>query len=152
MIGRALKNELKAVFRNRKAHQNDELNRHQLKGRCTYRRKQLQDLLKDGFLSDHPRLSRFCGQLLKDFVCLWTFLRIPGMEPTNNQAERDLRPMVLWRKKSLGTKGPSGQAFVTIVGSLVQSLRKQGRSILAFLTDALTSALNGQPFPDLCLN
>jgi len=56
VIGRALKNELKAVFRNRKAHQNDELNRHQLKGRCTYRRKQLQDLLKDGFLSDHPRL------------------------------------------------------------------------------------------------
>lgn len=149
VIGRALRNELKAVFCNWKAYQNDELDKHQLKGRCTYRRKQLKDLLKDGFLSQHPKLSRFCGQLLKDFDCLWTFLRIPGMEPTNNQAERDLRPMVLWRKKSLGTKGPSGQAFITVVGSLVQSLRKQGQSILAFITDALTSALTRQPFPDL---
>jgi transposase len=34
---------------------------------------------------------------------LWTFVRVDGVAPTNNAAERSLRHAVLWRKSSFGT-------------------------------------------------
>ena len=34
------------------------------------------------------------------------------VEPTNNMAERDLRRLVLWRKKSYGTRSDRGRRFV----------------------------------------
>ena len=55
------------------------------------------------------------------------------MEPTNNQAERDLRRMVLWRKKSHGTQGENGLRYAATISSIVQSLRKQGRRIVDFI-------------------
>jgi len=35
-----------------------------------------------------------------------------GVEPTNNVAERALRPAVLWRKGSFGTQSDGGARFV----------------------------------------
>jgi len=133
VIGRALKKELNSVFKHWRLYQEEEISWRQLRQRCYYRRKNIQDLLRDGYFHQHEKFSRFCGQLLKDFDCLWTFLRVQGLEPTNNQAERDLRPMVLWRKRSYGTQGASGLRFVTIVGSVIQTLRKQGKQIIDFL-------------------
>ena len=40
------------------------------------------------------------------------FLNEPGVEPTNNRAERALRFGVLWRKGSLGTASAKGNAWV----------------------------------------
>ena len=34
-----------------------------------------------------------------------------GTEPTNNAAERALRPAVLWRKGSFGSTSPRGSRF-----------------------------------------
>lgn len=45
---------------------------------------------------------RTCQQLLKVEPALWTFITTEGVEPTNNAAERALRPAVLWRKNSFG--------------------------------------------------
>jgi transposase len=41
--------------------------------------------------------------LLRLEAALWTFARVKGIEPTNNHAERMLRPAVMWRKQSLGS-------------------------------------------------
>ncbi len=38
---------------------------------------------------------RSCAELLKVEPALWTFVDTPGVEPTNNAAERALRPAVL---------------------------------------------------------
>lgn len=46
---------------------------------------------------------RTCQQLLKIEPALWTFVTTEGIEPTNNAAERALRPAVLWRKNSFGS-------------------------------------------------
>jgi hypothetical protein len=45
-------------------------------------------------------------------VSLWTFVRVEGIEPTNNNAARPLRRAVLWRRKSYGTQSESGSRFV----------------------------------------
>ena len=44
-----------------------------------------------------------CRELLAGKAHLWTFVRVRGIEPTNNSAERALRHAVLWRKSSGGT-------------------------------------------------
>jgi transposase len=50
--------------------------------------------------------------LLAVEASLWTFASVPGVEPTNNAAERALRHAVYWRKTSLGTDSEGGSRFV----------------------------------------
>jgi len=52
--------------------------------------------------SDHWRAGPLGRELLKQWEYLWTFVRLWGVEPTNNAAERAVRPGVLWRKSSFG--------------------------------------------------
>ena len=56
---------------------------------------------------------RTCRQLLKVESALWTFVTTEGIEPTNNAAERALRPAVLWRKNSFGSQSQQGSLFVS---------------------------------------
>lgn len=46
---------------------------------------------------------RTCRQLLKVEPALWLFVTVEGLEPTNNAAERAIRPAVLWRRTSFGS-------------------------------------------------
>ena len=50
--------------------------------------------------------------LLKAWPALWTFARHPGVEPTNNHAERALRSAVIYRKLSLGSQSAAGEQRV----------------------------------------
>ncbi|MBF0624893.1 MAG: transposase [Magnetococcales bacterium] len=51
----------------------------------------MKSLLKEGVACSDGKTAGTCRQLLKRFPALWTFLRVPGVEPTNNAAERALR-------------------------------------------------------------
>jgi hypothetical protein len=53
-----------------------------------------------------------CRKILEVEEALWTFVRIEGVEPTNNAAECAVRPGVLWRKGSFGTQSVAGNRFV----------------------------------------
>jgi len=46
-----------------------------------------------------------CRDILKHWDYLWTFADDEKVDPTNNYAERHIRPGVLWRKGSFGTQG-----------------------------------------------
>jgi transposase len=50
---------------------------------------------------------RTCQQLLQVEPALWTFVTVPGVEPTNNVAERTLRPGVIWKHISFGSESLS---------------------------------------------
>jgi hypothetical protein len=104
-------------------------------------------LLQEGEGILHYRLRGFCGELLKLEAALWTFLGHEGVEPTNNAAERALRPAVLWRKGSFGSDSPAGLRFVERFLSVAATCRQQGRHLLTFLSDALTAFWTGQPAP-----
>lgn len=54
---------------------------------------------------------------------MWTFVRVTGVEPTNNAAERVLRPAVLWRKGCFGSRSRVGHAFVERMMTVVATLR-----------------------------
>jgi transposase len=106
-------------------------------------------LLQGAILGEDPTVARFCDNLLALEPALWTFVAVEGVEPTNNFLERLLRRAVLWRKRSFGCVSDTGCRFVERILTVVQTRRLQGRSVLAYLHDALRAHRAGQPCPQL---
>jgi transposase len=74
--------------------------------------------------------------LMREVDCLWTFLDVQGVGPTNNTAERSLRFPVIYRKRSFGTKQKCGERFVERILSLRQTCRFQAKRTFPILVDA----------------
>jgi transposase len=96
-------------------------------------RRRVKKILQAGARCGQKKTERTCANILAVERALWTFVRVVGVEPTNNAAERALRRAVLWRRKSFGTQSESGSHFVARVLTAVQSLRQQGRDVLEYL-------------------
>lgn len=94
-------------------------------------------------------VSGSCADILAHKAALFTFAFKPGVEPTNNQAERVLRPFVLWRKVSYGSQSERGCLFAARLMTVAQTLRMQKRRILAFLIEACHAHTSGLPTPSL---
>jgi transposase len=92
--------------------------------------------------------GRVVKRLAREMASLWVLLRVHGVAPTNNLAERGLRCGVLWRKTSQGTDRDAGNRWVERTFSLRQTCRLLGQSTFDVLVDAVTSLLQGCP-PDL---
>jgi len=69
---------------------------------------------------------------------LWTFLQEPGVDSTNNLAERLLRFGVLWRKRSQGFRTDNGLRFVERILSVKQTMTIQKKSSFSLLVEAIT--------------
>ena len=82
---------------------------------------------------------------------VFQFIDREGIEPTNNQAERDLRPAVLWRKGSFGTRSDAGSRFVSRILSVWATCKKQRVALIDWLTDALQAAAGLRGTPTLLL-
>ncbi len=70
---------------------------------------------------------------------LFTFLRHPGVQPTNNHAEQSQRALVIFRKICFGTRSESGLKTHSILPSLLQTARRQRVHPREFLQTLLTS-------------
>ena len=92
---------------------------------------------------------RTCRQLLKVEPALWLFVTVESLEPTNNGAERAIRPAVLWRRTSFGSQSEAGSVFVARMLTVVTSLRSQNRNVLEFMTEAIRAARQGTSPPSL---
>jgi transposase len=90
---------------------------------------------------------RFARNVLKVWPALWTFAKHPGVQPTNNHAERALRSAVIYRKLSLGSQSEHGEQRIARLLSAHTTCRLQRRSLHAYLIDVLTARTNGQPAP-----
>lgn len=90
-----------------------------------------------------------CKDILAHKEALFTFAFVAGVDPTNNHAERALRPFVLWRKLSFGSQSERGCVFAARIMTVAHSLRLQRRSVLAFLVDACHAHRHGLPTPSL---
>ena len=95
------------------------------------------------------KAAGLCRELTKWWPALWTFARVESVEPTNNGAERALRPAVLWRKRSFGCASAAGCRFVERILTVVQTRRLRGEPVLDYLHDALRAHRAGEPCPKL---
>jgi hypothetical protein len=74
------------------------------------------------------------------------FLHDPAIEPTNNRGERTLRPAVIVRKLSHGSKNERGaEAFASFTSVIQTAAKKPGCSIIAALQNLFQS--NGHQTP-----
>jgi hypothetical protein len=98
------------------------------------------------------QLKRFASQTLehdaaetlrlrvmeKDWDKLFTFLRVKGVEPTNNHSERSLRFLVIMRKICFGTRSPEGSESHGVLASLLQTAKLHGTNAIQFMVKLLT--------------
>jgi hypothetical protein len=75
----------------------------------------------------------------KDYDRLFTFLKYPEVQPTNNQAEQSLRNMVIFRKICFGTRSAQGSYSHSVLPSLLMTAKRQGKHPLTFFQTLFTS-------------
>jgi transposase len=95
----------------------------------------------------NKRCRGMARNLLKAWPALCSFARHPGVEPTNNHAERALRSAVIYRKLSLGSQSEDGEQRTARLLSAHTTCRLQHRSLYVYLADALTAHARGDPVP-----
>lgn len=112
-------------------------------GRVAYLEQRLDALLAAA--PGHPEEIRITNRLRKHRPHLLTFLYVPGVDPTNNLAERQLRPAVIARKLSAGNKTERGKSTFEILASLAATSRQQGKSFTEFVAAWLSLGLPPPP-------
>lgn len=81
----------------------------------------------DRLLARHYRqadTARFAKLLRKQRPYLFTFLYVDAVAPTNNAAERELRPAVIIRKTNGCNRSSSGATAHAILSSVIRTARK----------------------------
>lgn len=87
----------------------------------------------DRLLARHYRqadTARFVKLLRKQRPYLFTFLYVDAVAPTNNAAERELRPAVIIRKTNGCNRSPAGATTHAILSSVIRTARKHGHDFV----------------------
>jgi transposase len=106
-------------------------------------------LLKKAEAYAEPKTAGMAREMLTLKQALFTFVDVEGIEPTNNTAERTIRPAVIYRKLSFGTHSKAGSRFIERMMTVTATLKLQKRNVLEYLTAAYAAHLAGAPAPSL---
>lgn len=105
--------------------------------------------LKQGSMRGHKNTARTCEKLLEIEPALWTFWWDGDVPPTNNQAERQLRPLVISKKLTFGTQSSRGSRFIERIFSMVMTCQQQKKNIFEYLEECMFALFANQPTPKL---
>jgi transposase len=147
--GQALLTETRAIFELWHQVRAGTLSRARFQAAMGPPRRRVEAWLRRGTAAGHAKTAATCREVLALAPALWTFVAVPGVEPTNNAAERPLRPAVLWRKKSFGTHSATGSRFAERMLTVAATLKAQRRNIVSFVTDACVASLHRHVPPSL---
>ena len=86
-----------------------------------------------------PANRRLAKHLRHEQPWLFTFLHCPGIEATNNAAERALRPAVVARKTWGGNRTENGAKTQQILISILTTCRQQGKDSFDRITELFLS-------------
>jgi transposase len=98
---------------------------------------ELDRLLMRGYRD--PANRRLANHLWRERPYLFTFLYCPGLDATNNAAERALRPLVVARKNWGGNRTDKGARAQAVLSSILASARQQNKNPLDMLIELLVS-------------
>ncbi len=99
--------------------------------------------------SEERCVRTLADNLLKRFNDLFTFILHEGVEPTNNIAERGIRPAVQWRKICFGNRSDNGAVLTARLLTVTRTCWLQTRNSLEFLVEAITAHRSGKAVPSL---
>jgi transposase len=79
----------------------------------------------------------------------FTFLKVPGVEPTNNAMEQRMRFVAIDRKITQGTRGQRGRRWCERMWTVLATCVQQGRSAFHFLHQSILAYFYGHAAPSL---
>ena len=86
----------------------------------------------------HTTIRRFVNNLAhRDLEDLFRFTTDPQIDPTNNISERELRPLVMIRRISHGSRSRRGATVTAQLTSIIQTLRFRKENVLQGLQNIL---------------
>jgi transposase len=94
-------------------------------------------------------VSNLARALFRHHSHFFTFVHEEGVEPTNNVAERALRPAVVWRKVYFGTRSNDGETAVAQLLTITRTCQLQQLNVLVYLTAAIRAHRRRQPVTSL---
>ena len=87
--------------------------------------------------------STLCKRLMHFESEMFTFVEHPGVPSENNAAERSIRPRVIARKISGGTRSPEGSHTMAVLSSLFATWQLRQQECLAACRQMLVDAQRG---------
>ena len=87
-----------------------------------------------------PNAARIAKRMRKHLKELTAFLWDKDLQGTNNAAERAIRPAVVARKISGGSRSKNGAAAWATLASLLKTAGQQGRNVLETVKSMLVAA------------
>jgi hypothetical protein len=91
--------------------------------------------------------DRLAGRLAKYGSRLSTFLHDAKVDGTNNAAERALRPAVVMRKITGGSRSEAGARAWAVLASVMRTARQQGKELLETIKTLLRATWAGETIP-----
>lgn len=107
-------------------------------------RERMHDYCEIFLASSDEQVRTRAKRTLANWEHLFTFLKYDGVEPTNNIAERAIRPAVQWRKLCFGSQSDTGERFTERLLSVITTCRLHGVNSFDFLTEVVSSAFSGK--------
>ncbi|MBA2610941.1 MAG: IS66 family transposase [Bacteroidetes bacterium] len=151
-LGKSLLDNESSLFKLWHRFKSEDLSRDELMRQSKPIRQRIGELLEQGTYTDPAlKAARFCKNVLKHVNALWTFIETEDVEPTNNHAERSLRPSVIWRKKYFCTRSDYGTDYVARSASINVTCRLQGKSSFTFLCELIQNYFVGKQTSALSL-
>ena len=95
-----------------------------------------------GRLYESVEVSRFAAKIRNGMGHWFTFLTVPGVEATNNRAERALREFVVQRKIMGCFRNGKGTRIYETMMTVLATWKQQGRDLPQTLAEALTQEWN----------
>ena len=112
--------------------------------------RQIQEMVEElTIVGSTKKLRRFCKRLLRELHYFRAYLKDPSLPMTNNAAEEALRNLVIARKLCFGSRSIYGKRWREALQSCIETLRRNGKSILDFLAEAIYAARTGQQSPSV---
>jgi transposase len=148
-LGRALLGQTKKLFELYHQWREGTLPRPAFQARMSEVEAAVARLLRRAQVCPDQKVAGMAEAIIKLEPALWAFVHMEQVEPTNNRAERALRPAVCMRKGSFGTHSPEGSRYIERMLTAVTTLKLQQRNVLDYLTTAMCAHLHGQAAPSL---
>jgi len=92
--------------------------------------------------TDSARAARLQKRIRRYHDEWLTFLDHPGISPTNNLAEQAVRALVILRKLTFGSRTRAGAKRLGTMLTVIETAKRQGRSVLKFLRSLFTLSSN----------
>lgn len=86
------------------------------------------------------KVRKFIEKIQRGFPYWFTFITTPGVEPTNNRAERALRELVIQRKIIGTLRNEKGIRIYETLPTLLATWKQRGLNLQEELSNALTEA------------